>query len=645
MTPPQTHWVHRLLGVVLLIIAAFWQFPLSAGTIDAGPGVSLGATGGSDQEIDLPPIPDQTLGDTPFVVTASASSGLTVELSSLTPGICSLVADSLYLNSTGTCVIAADQPGDADYLPAPQVQRAFLVRSPIAAGGYHSLRIGADGQLSAWGKNTDGQLGDGTEVERHSPVAVDLPDGIRIRAVAAGKFHSLAIDDIGVLYAWGFNSSGQLGDGTTTSRSSPVVVDLPVGVTATAVSAGKLHGLAIGSDGVLYAWGSNSAGQLGQAACCTDSSTPLPVSLPGGVTAIAVAAGVDHNLAAGSDGNPHAWGSNNSGKLGDGTTTWRDAPVAVLLPAGVEARALAAGYTTSLALGSDGQLYSWGFVGGDAPHAWTSLASGVSARDVSAYTHFLASASDGQLYGWGTNGSGQLGRGTISTSWTPAPASMPEGIDTVALAAGIDFSLALGSNGTLYTWGSNSDGQLSDGPVSDRATPAPIRAWQGIDFPALSAKTLGDAPFEIGATASSGLPVSFESRTELVCTVAEDTVTLIGAGTCTIRASQPGDDVYIPAADVDRSLAVAKMSQVIAFDPLPDRTFGDPDFAVTATASSGLAVQFASLTTDVCTIDGDTLTPVSPGTCQVRASQPGDARYLAAPTWCASSPSRPSPTI
>jgi alpha-tubulin suppressor-like RCC1 family protein len=122
--------------------------------------------------------------------------------------------------------------------PVQVILPAGVTPTAVAAGIYHSLAIGSDGKLYAWGYNVYGQLGDGSTTQRLSPVQVSLPAGVTPTAVAAGRFHSLAIGSDGKLYAWGYNGIGQLGDGSTINRPSPVQVGLPAGVTPTAVAAG-----------------------------------------------------------------------------------------------------------------------------------------------------------------------------------------------------------------------------------------------------------------------------------------------------------------------------------------------------------------------------------------------------------------------
>ncbi|WP_050565879.1 RCC1 domain-containing protein [Salinispora arenicola] len=166
----------------------------------------------------------------------------------------------------------------------------------VAAGRRHSLAVTSTGTVLAWGLNSDGQLGDGTITDSSTPVAVDLPADTTVTAVAAGNDHSLAVTSTGTVLAWGLNSDGQLGDGTITDSSTPVAVDLPADTTVTAVAAGRRHSLAVTSTGTVLAWGSNSDGRLGDGTT-TDSNTPVEVSLPAGTTITAATAGVSHSMA------------------------------------------------------------------------------------------------------------------------------------------------------------------------------------------------------------------------------------------------------------------------------------------------------------------------------------------------------------
>jgi hypothetical protein len=179
--------------------------------------------------------------------------------------------------------------------------------------------------------------------------------------------------------------------------------------------------------------------------------------------------------------------------------------------------------------------------------------------------------------------------------------------------------------------GTNESSRLTDDPsvpgTSDPTTFAVVKANQTITFGALADKAFGDPDFNVSATASSGLLATFTASGN--CTVAGNTVHLTGAGSCTITAKQAGDANYNAAPDASRSFTIAKGNQTIAFGTLPNRTFGDADFSVTATASSGLVVSFVA--TGNCTIAGSTVHVTGAGSCTITAKQAGDTNYNAAP--------------
>jgi len=150
----------------------------------------------------------------------------------------------------------------------------------ISAGSSHSLAVTTQGRVYAWGANGLGQLGDGTYYYRSTPTLIHVPNlqsGETIAQVTAGDSHSLAVTSQGRMYAWGSNGSRQLGDGTTTSRNTPTLINfrnLQSGETIAHISAGSNHSLAVTTQERLYAWGSNWAGQLGDGTN-TNRNTPL----------------------------------------------------------------------------------------------------------------------------------------------------------------------------------------------------------------------------------------------------------------------------------------------------------------------------------------------------------------------------------
>lgn len=279
---------------------------------------------------------------------------------------------SLALKSDGTVWAWGDndfgQLGDGtntDSNKPVQVKNLSGVKT-IASGCNHSLALKEDGTVRAWGVNYFGQLGDGTNTDSNTPVSVKTYSGgtfSGVRAISGGSFHNLALKEDGTVFAWGENWVGQLGDGTNTNRKTPVQVKNLSGVKAIAGGAG--HSLALKTDGSVRAWGFNGYGQLGNGTN-TDSNTPVSAKTRsgaplGGIKAIA--AGYRHSLALRTDGSVRAWGHNSSGQLGDGTNTSSNTPVSVKTRSGAllgEVKAVAGGGEHSLALKTDGTVRSWG---------------------------------------------------------------------------------------------------------------------------------------------------------------------------------------------------------------------------------------------------------------------------------------------
>jgi len=507
----------------------------------------------------------------------------------------------------------------------------------VAASWYSAMTLKADGTIWMWGYNGDGQLGDGTTVDRSSPVQVSTASGLTSAiAIAAGFSHSVAVKSDGTVWSWGSNFAGQAGNGTLQNFVAETQWRSPTQATGlanvTAVAAGNTHTLALRSDGTVWAWGSNTNGELGDG---SNTQRLAPVQVLNLTGVVKIAADGARSYALKGDGTLWAWGNNSEGNLGDGTTASRNTPGQVLGLSNVVAVGTR-GYT--LAVTADGTAWRWGLgtlvptpypgpggsgtlnliIGGTRPDAFAfgpvfgaptataitsntitvaGLGSGVNSpvsvtggeisinggpfsaassfvingntvavrltsaatyetlatatvtiggatgrtasfhvqtlRDptlpaadpgvalgdshsallnargivfafgynatgqlgngstfssaqplavgaaaeirqvASGANHVLAVKSDGTLLAWGWNGSGQLGIGSTQASH-PIPAAVP-GLDFVkAVAAGRYHSLALRADGTVWSWGLNSDGQLGDGTLTRRNAPAQV---------------------------------------------------------------------------------------------------------------------------------------------------------------------------
>ncbi len=323
---------------------------------------------------------------------------------------------SKQLGSKSTGLTATATPGLVGFASNPQEVGPQPL--DLAAGDSHSCAIVTGDQVRCWGSNSSGQLGNGTTTSSSTPVAVTGLSGAT--QIAAGAFHTCAIVAGGQVRCWGDNSSGQLGNGTTTISSTPVAVTGLSG--ATQIAAGDFHSCAIVAGGQVRCWGANSSGQLGNGGT-TDRSTPVGATGVSGVTQIA--AGASHTCAIGG-GQVRCWGDNTFGQLGNGNT--------------ISPRANAVNVSSLTGA--------------------TQIAAGA--------FHTCAIVAGGQVRCWGDNFSGQLGNGTaVVNSSTPVAVANLSGVSQ--LAAGGDHACALvddtnlavaGSQPGLRCWGSNLSGQL-----------------------------------------------------------------------------------------------------------------------------------------------------------------------------------------
>jgi alpha-tubulin suppressor-like RCC1 family protein len=344
-------------------------------------------------------------------------------------------------------------------------------------GAGHSVGLRGNGALRAWGSNSNGELGDGTFVDRND--AVDVVGLGDVATFSVGFGHSLAIRANGEVWAWGRNRDGQLGDGTTANRATPQPVPgLPA---ARAVAASKesvgAYSLAVLADGTVRAWGDNAYGQLGDGTV-TDRLTPVTAGSLSEV--VSVAAGRRHSLAVRSDGSLWTWGANQFGQLGDGTTTASLVPRPVSMPAPIVA--VSAGTDYSLALTDEGTVLAWGLnlsrvladatVGQRSTPGIVPLPAPAVAIAAAWDGHALALLLDGRVYAWGANFFGQCGLGTDTV---PQQVIAPLPANIVAIGVGANHSLALDSTGMVWAWGNNSGGALNDGTtVRQREAPVPV---------------------------------------------------------------------------------------------------------------------------------------------------------------------------
>ncbi|WP_309889945.1 RCC1 repeat-containing protein [Archangium sp.] len=368
----------------------------------------------------------------------------------------------LQANDSGLTV---NQPTPTQLVAPPGVR-------DLSGGQTFSLTMTEEGAFWSWGLNPNGQLGDNTLSARLQPVRVLFPSPITSLSFGPGPSHALALMANGDVWTWGLNATGQAGIGSEQNQvATPTIVPSLAGVSA--VAAGSGFSLALKGDGTVWAWGVNSSGQLGNGVLFGTSTTPAQVPNLSGVTAIA--AGHTHVLALKGDGTVWMWGS----------SVGFSATVPTQVASLTQVVAIAAGQNFSVALKSDGTVWGWGENGSGQLADGTSVdrpapvqvpgLSGITAI-APGTSHVLALKSDGSAWSWGSNFSGELGRAGLSTSATPL--SGLTGV--VAVAAGGRNSLALKNDGTFWAWGSNTYGQLGDGTFTHRTTPVQGPVLSGV---------------------------------------------------------------------------------------------------------------------------------------------------------------------
>jgi alpha-tubulin suppressor-like RCC1 family protein len=378
-------------------------------------------------------------------------------------------------------------PGDVGFLNSV---------STIMGGEVHNVALKSDGTVWAWGANIFGQLGNSSTNEAHTPVQVSGLSSVT--ALGGRGYHTLAIDGGGWVWGWGWNSAGELGNGTTNQTTVPVKV---VGLTNPAVvSAGYKFSIALMPNGTVFQWGHGRV--IG--------NSYTPVQTPGLSNIISISAGWDQALALRSDHTVWAWGLNGVGELGDGTTINRTNPVQVTTLSNIMAVS-----------------------GGD----W----------------HSSALGSDGTVWKWGRNDVGQLGNGTADGAGNYIPHPLPARIQldnygasfsNIVIVAARDWhNIAVKSDGSVWQWGANDQGQCGDNTTIDR--------WRPVQVTGLGPRV--ELPLKIQRSAQPGqIDLAWSSATGEYFTV-ESATNLPGGFTgivqTNILATPPQNVVTVPATD------------------------------------------------------------------------------------------------
>jgi alpha-tubulin suppressor-like RCC1 family protein len=321
----------------------------------------------------------------------------------------------------------------------------------IWGGARGTIVLKSDGTVWTWGANFAGKLGVGLDavslVRTNVPIEVHGPGNVSylnsITNIMGGEVHSIAVKSDGTVWGWGQNEFGQLGDGTTNDESAPVQVGLgcvpPLG-SVTKLGGRTYWNLAVKTDGTVWAWGMNQGGQLGNGTTIStldpnQNTTPVQLtnSRAGGVinNPIQVSCGYTYGVALATNGTVWTWGTGSHGELGNGTTGLSYTPVQVV------------GLTNI-----------------------TSISSG--------WKHTLARRADGTVWGWGQNTHGELGDGTALNRSSPVQALNLTNI--ISVSGGDYHSSALSADGYVWKWGQNDVGELGNGTTNALTVANPVSA-------------------------------------------------------------------------------------------------------------------------------------------------------------------------
>lgn len=356
--------------------------------------------------------------------------------------------------------------------------------SGLSAGYKHTCAILDDDSITCWGDNANGQLGTGDKTNQLTPVTtLSLGAGRTAQAVDAGWTHTCALLDNGSVSCWG---EQYLTNDTKVDLTSPTLVgDFGNNRTAIQISTGNSVTCAVLSDGTVSCWGKGFSGQLGNGAT-TSSTDPTPTtSFGAGKKALSVSLYSDHACALIDDGTVMCWGKNNYGKLGDGTTSQRNAPVQVnSFPVNTTPIAVSVGSHHSCALLDIGDVSCWGEgaygQNGDgtsanrlSPGLTSGFGAGKLAVSVSSGDHHICALLDsGEVVCWGDGGYGRLGTGSSSRVYVPTPTvSFGDGKLATSLAVGSFHGCVVLDSGEISCWGGGLNGQLGNGETANQASP------------------------------------------------------------------------------------------------------------------------------------------------------------------------------
>ncbi|XP_030471685.1 ultraviolet-B receptor UVR8 isoform X2 [Syzygium oleosum] len=365
------------------------------------------------------------------------------------------------------------------------VRRVLL----ISAGASHSVALLSGNVVCSWGRGEDGQLGHGDAEDRSSPTHLSALDSQEVVSAICGADHTTAYSEsLREVYSWGWGDFGRLGHGNSSDVFSPQPIKALQGLRIKQIACGDSHCLAVTVEGEVQSWGRNQNGQLGLGTT-EDSLLPQKIHAFQGIPIKMVAAGAEHTAAVTEAGELYGWGWGRYGNLGLGDRTDRLVPekVSAIHLNGEKMVMVACGWRHSISVSASGALYTFGwskygqlghgnFEDHLVPHKLEALHGSFVSQISGGWRHTMALTSDGKLYGWGWNKFGQVGVGDNVDHCAPVQVKFPNEQKVAQVSCGWRHTLAVTEEGNVFSWGRGTNGQLGHGESVDRNMPKIIDA-------------------------------------------------------------------------------------------------------------------------------------------------------------------------
>ncbi|KAK9691974.1 hypothetical protein RND81_09G232600 [Saponaria officinalis] len=420
----------------------------------------------------------------------------------------------------------------------------------VSAGASHSVALLSGNVICSWGRGEDGQLGHGDAEDRFSPVQLSALDGNEVNSITCGADHTLAYSEPRLqVFSWGWGDFGRLGHGNSSDVFIPQPIKMLDSVKIKQIACGDSHCLAVTMDGQVMSWGRNQNGQLGLNTT-EDSLIPQQIQTFQGIPVKMLAAGAEHSAAVTEAGELYGWGWGRYGNLGLGDRNDRLIPEKVAPIDGTKMTLVACGWRHTISVTASGNIYTYGWskygqLGhGDfedhlTPFKLEALSDTTISQISGGWRHTMAVTSDGKLYGWGWNKFGQVGVGDNVDRCSPVQVMFPLDQKIVQICCGWRHTLAITERNNVFSWGRGTNGQLGLGDSADRNVPMMIDA--------LSADGSGTQKIEISKADPSAGKISVLMSAKYAVVPDENK-----QGTSSGLTRHNGSDASVPENDVKR---------------------------------------------------------------------------------------------